>query len=218
MNKPVFMVVILAFVMICISCHHKVQSEFQPEPEDPDTYDLSVWKTINPGIHSGFASVDVAYPRSTPPSGKITDSIKLHGWKGERVNCQLLVWSGGEEEQISITANGFSNSNFKIEKDRISISVVRYVLTDEFLNERSTACGPRNKDIVPAHIVPDLLSNESSFITNDHGTRPVWISVDIPADAPAGIYKGLISRQSVSGSVDHQITLELRYVFSQITT
>jgi len=210
MNKPVFMVVILAFVMICISCHHKVQSELQPEPEDPDTYDMAAWKGIEPVIHSGFGSVDVAYPRSIPPSGQIVESIKLRGWKGERVHCQLLVWSAGKEEQISITANEFSNGNFKINKDHISISVVRYVLTDEFLNERSTACGPRNKDEVPAHLTPDLLSNENSFIANDPGTRPVWISVDIPADAPAGIYTGVVSRQSASGKAEHVITLEVQ--------
>jgi hypothetical protein len=101
MNKPAFMIVILVFVIICISCNHKVQSELPPEPEDPDTYDMAVWKGIKPGIHSGFGSVDVAYPRSIPPSGQNLDSIKLQGWKGERVHCQLLVWSAGKEEQIS---------------------------------------------------------------------------------------------------------------------
>ncbi|HEC43420.1 MAG TPA: hypothetical protein ENI20_11385, partial [Bacteroides sp.] len=78
--------------------------------------------------------------------------MELHGWKGERVNCQFLVWSSGKEEQVTINANGFSNGNFKINKDCISISVMKYILTDEFINERSTSCGPRDKDKVPAHL------------------------------------------------------------------
>jgi len=196
--------------LICISCNYKTQAGFPPEPEDPDTYDLSAWKDIDSGIHSGFGSVDASYPRSIPPSGNISESTKLQGWKGERVHCQLIVWSAGKEEQISITANGFSKDDYKINKDRISISVVRYVLTDEFLNERSTACGPRDKDEIPAHLSPDLLSNRNSFQADNPGTRPVWISVDIPSDAPAGIYTGLVSRQSVAGKADHVITLEVQ--------
>lgn len=202
--------IFIILTVICISCNNKYITGFPPEPEDPDTYDMSVWNDIEPGIHSGFGSVDVAYPKSIPPTGNITESIKLQGWKGERVNCQLLVWSAGKDEQISINAKEFSKDNFRINKDCISISVMKYVLTDEFLNELSRSCGPRNKDKVPAHIRPDLLSNENSFMPDDPGTRPVWISVNIPGDVPAGIYTGVVSRQSASGTVNHVITLEVQ--------
>jgi hypothetical protein len=116
----------------------------------------------------------------------------------------LLVWSVGSQENISIKAGGFSNDNYNIDKESTSISVVRYVLSDEF----SRGCGPRNKDTIPVHISPDLLSNASSFSLEGPGTRPIRISVDIPSEAPAGIYKGTISRQSASGTVNHIITLE----------
>jgi len=207
MNRTGILILLSA---VCISCNQKAPLERWTEPEDPDTYDLSAWKDIDPGIHSGFGSLDVIYPRSIPPSGNITESIKLKGWKGERVNCQLLVWSSGKEEQINIKVNDLSNGSLVINKDHISISVVRYVLTDEFLNERSTACGPRDKDKVPAHLRPDLLSNENRFITDDPGTRPVWTSIDIPADATAGVYSGVVTRQSESGSTEHSISLEVQ--------
>ncbi|HEC43421.1 MAG TPA: DUF4091 domain-containing protein [Bacteroides sp.] len=87
---------------------------------------------------------------------------------------------------------------------------MKYILTDEFINERSTSCGPRDKDKVPAHLRPDLLSNENSFIADDPGTRPIWISVDIPADAPAGLYTGVVTRQSASGTSEHSITLSVQ--------
>jgi hypothetical protein len=137
-------------------------------------------------------------------------SITLAGWKGERVHCQLLVWSKGKEDQVSIHANGFRNGSHVINEDRVSVSVLRYVLTDEFLNERSTSCGPRDNNLVPAHLSPDLMSEGNSFISEDQGTRPVWISIDIPPDAPAGTYTGFIARQSPSGMEDHVITLEVK--------
>lgn len=198
--------IFIILTVICISCNNKYISGFPPEPEDPDTYDMSVWGNIKPGIHSGFGSIDVPYSKSIPPEGEIAESIKLQGWKGERVGCKLLVWSAGKEEQISIKANGFSNGKFEINKDRISISVIRYVLEDEF----SKGCGPRDKDTIPAHIRPDLLSNANNFSLDAPGTRPIWISVDIPSDAPAGTYKSSLSRQSASGIVNHTITLEVQ--------
>ena len=182
------------------------KAELAPEAADPDIYDMSVWKNIKPGLHSGFGSIDVAYSKSIPPAGDIAESIKLHGWKGERVNCQLLVWSAGSEENISIKASGFSSGHYEIDKERASISVVKYVLTDEFPggNDR------RDKGKILAHLKPDLLSKTNRFTIDTPGTRPVWISVDIPPETPAGIYEGTISRQSASGTVNHIITLEVQ--------
>ena len=198
---------ILLIISVCgISIGSLKKTDLKTEPADPETYDLSVWKTIQPGIHSGFGSVDVAYSKSIPPGGTIPESITLHGWKGERVNGMLLIWSAGSKEKISIKVSGFRSDHGEINEKRTSVSVVRYVLTDEFPggNDRS------DKGKFPVHLKPDLLSKSNSFILDTPGTRPVWISVDIPADAPAGIYKGTISRQSASGIVNHPITLEVQ--------
>jgi len=192
--------------VFCISCIGKQNAGLTPEPADPDSYDMSVWENIKPGLHSGFGSIDVAYSKSIPPGGDIAESIKLHGWKGERVNCMLLVWSAGSEENIRIEASGLSRDNCEIDKESTSISVIKYVLSDEF----SGGCGPRDKDKIPVHLSPDLLSKANSFTIDTPGTRPVWISVDIPSETPAGIYTGTISRQSASGTVNHILTLEVQ--------
>lgn len=151
-----------AFVII-ISCNKNPGFQFPPEPADPGSYNLSAWNNIEPGIHSGFGSIDTFYSKSIPPDGKISGSIKLQGWKGERVN----------------------------------------------LNEFSSPCGPRDNDKVPVYIRPDLLSSENVFNLEGPGTRPVWISFDIPADAPAGIYYGSINRISKSGVERHGVDLEV---------
>jgi hypothetical protein len=198
---------ILLIISVCgISIGNLKKTDLKTEPADPETYDLSVWKTIKPGIRSGFGSTDITYSKSVPPAGSIPGSITLHGWKGERVNCMLLIWSAGSSGSISIKASGFRSDRGEINEKRTSVSVVRYVLTDEFPggNDRS------DKGKFPVHLKPDLLSKSNSFTIDTPGTRPVWISVDIPAEAPAGIYKGTISRQSASGTVNHEITLEVQ--------
>ena len=185
---------IVAF--ISISCSNLEKSDDPAEPADPDTYDMSVWEIVKPGIHSGFGSTDVAYSKSIPPKGNIAESTDLQGWKGERISCELLVWSNGTNENIIINTKGFRKADFKIDENSTSISVLKYVLTDQFLNEKSGACGPRDNDKVPIHLSPDIISNESSFTIDAKGTRPIWISVDIPENAPAGIYTGNISIKS----------------------
>jgi len=134
--------------ILSISCNKKQVSnspsdpakkqafDYPPEPADPDKYDMSVWGKVNPGIHSGFGSADRTYSKSIPPAGEISESIKLSGWKGERVNCKVLVWSSEKEEPISIETNDFKSKNGSIRKDCISISVMQYVLVDQFLNEK----------------------------------------------------------------------------------
>jgi len=200
------------FVLIsywCVSCTSIPNTENSQEPADPDTWDMSVWENIEPGIYSGFGSMDTAYPKSIPPVGDINHSIKLHGWKGERVNCKLLVWSEGNNENIQLEASGLRSGNHIIDKNAISIHVVKYVLTDEFLNEQSRSCGPRDNDKVPSHLSPDLISNNNRFHMDAPGTRPVWISIGISADAPAGTYTGSITRKSPSGTENHTINLEV---------
>ncbi len=191
--------------VLSIKTGNKLNRQPAPEPADPDNPDESVWKNIKPGIHSGFGSTDVAYSKSTPPAGKVTEGIILQGWKGERVNCQLLVWSAGNKEEVSIKASGFHNDKHQIDKEIASISVVRYVLCNEFAG----GCGTRDLNKGPVHISPDRLSKSNSFALDKPETRPVWISVDIPSDMPAGTYKATVTRQSVSGTADHEITLEV---------
>ena len=79
-------------------------------------------------------------------------------------------------------------------------------MTDEFPGGNDS----RDKSKFPVHLKPDLLSKANSFRIDTPGTRPVWISVDIPSATPAGIYKGMISRSSASGTVNHMITLEVQ--------
>lgn len=177
---------------------------FAPDPVDPAAQDLSAWNSVGPGIHSGFGSLDVSYPKSIPPKGAIANAIELHGWKGERVSCLLLVWSALDKDSITIQAGELRNGPLKIGKERISISALKYVLADEF-----DGCGA-NDLTLPAHISPDLLSQTNRFPIGARESRPVWISVDIPNDIPAGVYTGEISRRSAAGTVDHAVRLDVQ--------
>jgi len=135
---------------------------FAPDPLDPDAYDMSVWKSVKPGIYSGFGSLDVSYSKSIPPMGPIAKSIKLHGWKCERVSCLLLVWSALNKDNVTIQASELSNDNFKIGKERISISALKYVLVDEF-----NGCGAN--DLAPARSAISRISGSACGTISERG-------------------------------------------------
>jgi len=126
---------------LCFSCNISQIVDSSPEPADPDTYDMSLWEGIETGIRSGFGSTDVAYSKSIPPSGDLSESIYLQGWKGERVSCKLLVWSAETAQNIRISSTGLNGEGSEISEEAITISLVKYVLTDQFLNENGGACG-----------------------------------------------------------------------------
>jgi hypothetical protein len=177
--------ILFLFVVLSFAFDTGKYPELPDEPADPDTYDLSVWNNVKPGIHSGFGSIDNSWSKSIPPIGNVAETIKLQGWRGERVNFQLLVWSKGRAEIIIIKSSELNCEKGRIDKNDISVSVVRYVLTDEFPggNDR------KDKSKFPVHLKPDLLSETNSFKIENHETRPVWISLNIPANSAPGTYK-----------------------------
>lgn len=203
-NKIIFPYAIAASLLVSAI---SFAAEMPPEPKDQDGADATLWGKMQPGLHSGFGSLDVAYAKNLAPLDEVTESITLHGWKGERVQAILLVWTATQNERVEISAAPFQGKGSSVGKDRVAISTVRYVFTNQFKTPAGNTCGPRDSDSMPKHFSPDLLSGESFFTTEAPGTRPVWIAVDIPHDAVAGTYTGAIILSSPSGTIRHPLTL-----------
>ncbi len=196
---------LVAISVCCISFNLIKDWDLQSDPVNPAADEISAWKTIKPGVQTGFGSTDIAYAKSLPPSGEISASVNLQGWKGERINCLLLVWSAEKIDEVIVRASPFRNSNHQLDKGITSISIVNYVLSNEFAG----GCGTRDLNKSPSQISPDLLKKANKFGINAQETKPVWIAVDIPPQAPPGVYEGNISVESTSGTVNHAITLEV---------
>ena len=177
--------------------------------ETTDTAEPSAWSRVTPGIHSSFGTTDIAYSEDTPPKGDLSEALELRAWKGERVNGKLLIWSNAKIDRLQLETRGLRRGGHAIDAQNISTSVVRYVLTDQFLNERGTPCGPRDNDRIPVHSAPDILDESHSLTIDANRTRPVWISIDVPPDIPSGLYSGTLDLISNSGRTRHGIRLEV---------
>jgi hypothetical protein len=132
------------------------QPHYQPEYTSDFCTDPGAWTKQKPGLHAAFASTDELYLRCEVPSLKSDGKIwEATGWKGERLNAQVLVWSSNSLEQVRFRVEDLKNANGRaIPKDRISLQLVRYVLSRLSMRQKTSAVAR-----MPAYLLPDRLKH-----------------------------------------------------------
>src|SRR5580765_4474576 len=77
---------------------------YQAEYTFDTTLDMAAWAAQKKGMHVSFVSTDESYFRSEVPQlEKQTLSYEATGWKGERLNTEVLVWSPDTIQQVRFT-------------------------------------------------------------------------------------------------------------------
>jgi hypothetical protein len=184
-------------IPIFLSCGNPEGHQAFQEPENPIETIARGWKETTPKLHASFAPTDQKFKKQIPPNIAGSSGQKITSWKGERVNLQMLVWSSEDINKIEITPEALKGPGAStIPTENVNVHPVRYVLSDEFL----TGCGHRDKDTIPAYLVADILENNLPFDLKEKTTRPVWITIDIPANATNGSYHGEIEIKSSKGN------------------
>jgi hypothetical protein len=194
-----------------------------PEPayhyQEEFTFDSSLnpeaWNRITKGLHVSFVSTDEAWFRSEVPqlqSERVQWSAT--GWKGERLNAEILIWSSDTVNQLRFILNNLTNAKGDVlTKDHMELSKVSYVLSNYPYNSPDASCGGGPVD--KAFLLPDRLSslnrgNTDRFDLPGKTARPVWLSVDLPRETPAGTYRGVILLQSENGSMELPLSIRVQ--------
>jgi len=169
------------------------------ELSDPTADTLSDWSKIKPGLHSSFVSIDKRFPLSVAPDITIQKKAGLYGWRGERVAAQVLLWTVAPVKDVSVSVSEFTSPAGKLPASAGSARFIRYVMTDEFAG----GCGHRKPQDFAASLSADMLDDLKKFDLAAKKVRPVWISVEIPAQAKPGNYtaKVTVSGQGVPSQV-----------------
>jgi hypothetical protein len=183
-----------SMLMPVTGSHH-----YQPEYLFDKPVDPGDWAKSSPGLHASFGNADTLYFRSEVPA--INDEAagwKATGWKGERLNTQLVVWSGDSIGQVRcVISNLVSESGQQIGKNNIEINLVRYVLSNYPYGSAEAICG--ESPYKNGFLMPDRFEPFDRFDLPAKTARPIWISCNIPANAAAGKYKGTIEVSSTMG-------------------
>lgn len=122
------------------------------------------------GLTGGIGTTDVRYPPTGVPDGlrPFAEGIDLHAWRGERVNAQIVLRSETNHDHLRFAPSALAAGNLRI---AITPRFVRFTLADG---------KPQG----------DILDDATALPLAGGANRPVWITLDVPADTPPGDYRG----------------------------
>ena len=144
----------------------------------------AAWDGVSTKLNAAWGCPDSQYARSIVPE-KTHDAFKLIVWKGERASAQIVLWSAADINGVECKVGEFKGEAAVMPASIAEARFVRYTLADEQLY--------KFKKGGPEVIAPDMLDTLSRFDMAARQTRPVWVSLAIPSDAAAGVYKSEVT-------------------------
>ena len=161
---------------------------YQPEYDFDRPVDANSWLKERPGLNVAFGSEENLYFRTEVPGLKSENSWQATGWKGERLNTQIVVWSADTLQQVRFNVSDLKNKNGKlISKGNINLNKVCYVLANYPYGSREGNCGATPfKD---GYLMPDRFETFDRFEVPAKTVRPVWLSWKLYLKFVSGIGK-----------------------------
>ena len=157
--------------------------------------DAQAWLSQPKGLNISFGSTEELYFRKDVPVKSSVLQNEYTAWKGERVNMQVLVWSPDTLQQVRFKPGNLTNEKGNtIDAKHIKTNLVHYVLSNYPYGAKNAVCG--TSPYTDGYLMPDRFESFDRFDLPGKTTRPVWVSLQIPADAATGTYKGTIEVQS----------------------
>ncbi|MBN1490673.1 MAG: DUF4091 domain-containing protein [Phycisphaerae bacterium] len=136
---------------------------------------VQAWDTVPAGLHASVASVDVRYPRNVVPDVSGSQEWSGVAWRGERLHAQLVLWSADGAEQVRTATTPLRNEQgHTLPPGSLQTRFVRYVLGD-------------------GQLQPDILDTAHRLAIPARSVRPIWGTIDIPAETPPGVYRGKVT-------------------------
>src|SRR6185369_5686084 len=182
---------------------------YQPEYDFDRPVDANSWSKERPGLNVAFGSEEKLYFRTEVPGLKADDSWQATGWKGERLNTQIVVWSADTLQQVRFNVSDLRDKNGKlISKANIKLNKVCYVLANYPYGSREGNCGATPfKD---GYLMPDRFETFDRFEVPAKTVRPVWLSCNIPSTTEPGTYNGTIEVKSKNGRSVLNISIKVQ--------
>ena len=210
MKKIITLVALLATIISAGWCQYISPLNYT-EAADPAVLSeaaVKAWDGVSTKLNGAWGDHDILYSRSEVPQGVTLEPCRVAGWRGERVSALALLWSAGDVKSVSCSLTPLVKIDDKSVVMPSAVAkthFVRYTLSDK----RDKGCLCRRQHSHPTALYPDMLDNLASMNLDAHTTRPVWISIAIPQEAAAGVYKAELVVKSKGGKVRLPLELEV---------
>ena len=184
-------------------------AHYLPEYALDEPVNAQAWAEQRGGLHVSFVSTDRAWFRAEAPQVKETDTWNAAGWKGERLNTELLVWSPDTLEQVRVITSDLKNANGKtISRKHVTLNLVRYVLSNYPYGAKDAVCG--SSPYKNGYLMPDRFEPFERFHLPGRTVRPLWLSVDVSRDIEPGVYKGIFIVSTTNSTQKLQVSIEVQ--------
>jgi len=143
MKKYIFIVLILQYFMLTVSAQPEagridssllpgLKMHYQQEFTLDVAVDPSRWQKEKSGLHAAFGSTNAVYFRTDVPEihggAKVLEAT---GWRGERINANIIVWSPDTIGQVRFIVSDLkSASGHVLSKKNLQLNMVRYVISN----------------------------------------------------------------------------------------
>jgi Glycoside hydrolase 123, catalytic domain/Glycoside hydrolase 123 N-terminal domain len=219
MKRPVIVILLLFIIIDAFTQTGQrglIDSALIPKPYLHYQKEYDFDKSIDPGkwetqksLHVSFVSTDEAYFRTEVPGINETKTWTATGWKGERLNTMILIWSADTISQIRVSLNDLKTSNGNVlGKNNLKAQLVRYVISNYPYGAREVTCGEGPVD--KAYLMPDRMEAFDRIELPGKTVRPVWLSIDIPSIIVAGSYKGEVEIRSEKQNFKLQLSINIQ--------
>lgn len=187
------------------ACHHStVQNTItfvEPSESIPmSAPSLAAWGAQSPGVHAAWGDKDLRYDYASIPFENLSKEAVITGWRGERVGAMALLWSNDSVKGVKCELTGFKGDAGKLPASIGETGFVRYTVADKYMG-----------DSIGIQIMADLIDPLPSYDIEPWKVRPVWVALNIPANAKPGIYSSKLNITTASGKVTSlPLTLEVQ--------
>jgi hypothetical protein len=196
MKKVLFFIALLA----CKSLYgqdmsfSKTGNTRYEELPDPAVSRTGKWEELKNDINLSFADDNKRYPKKSVPEVTISSDWHPVAWKGEKVHTRILVWTKKDIPALTVRACDLSGEKGgRIDSRNIAPGFIRYVMTDVF----GRGCDHRKPTDYDSSLVEDPIDITDVLPVKANTVQPVWLSIKVPADIPAGRYNGVITVNAI---------------------
>jgi hypothetical protein len=185
--------------------HATVAEKTYTEADDGVKPDKEVWGKLEQRLYASWASRDVHYVKRAVPQLRVKTDTIVYAWRGERVGVEAVLFSPvAISKKLALRVLPSSGEGADLLAAQCQPRFLRYVLTDDF-----KTCGSHPSDLEP-YLVPDVIDLENSMTLPAYTTRPVWLTLEVPRDAEAGVYALTLEvYEAASGTVRAQLNLRV---------
>lgn len=157
----------------------------------------------------GWGDTEIHYARTEEPVFA-ERPFAYSAWRGERVNAEAVLWAPSGLEEVTVEAGALKSGKAVIPASAVKAQFVGYVIGDK-LADGYNQCGKRNKEDWEPILEADLIGVSESVSLEAGTAQPIWVSVDVPRDAAAGTYCGLL-KVKAKGATALSLPFELKVI------